>query len=177
MNVQEELKELTLRISRGDERAFKQFFDHYFNMLVNYAYGFVLDRSIAEDIVLELMVSIWSMGKKITTIQNIKSYLYRATKNRALNQIKQNEKFSFEELEDISLDSVTPESQLITKEKTEFIQHAIDSLPLRCRTVFIMIRDNKMSYQEVADILEISVNTVNRHMQDALNRLYNQLMK
>lgn len=177
MNEQDELKDLTLRISRRDEKAFKQFFELYFNSLVNYAYGFVLDRSIAEDIVLELMVNLWNMGEKISEILNVQYYLYRSTKNRALNHIKQSSKFSFEQLEDTSLDNITPEILLITKERAALIQHAIDSLPLRCRTVFIMIRENKMSYQEVADILEISTNTVNRHMQDALHRLYDKLIK
>jgi len=177
MFEQQELKDIILGISKRDERAFKRLFEDFFNTLVNYAYSFVLDRTIAEDIVLELMVKIWDLGPKINSIQNIKYYLYRSTKNRCLNEIKQSSKFSFEELDDTTLESTTPESLLITKERSAFIEQAINSLPLRCRTVFIMVRENNMSYQEVADILEISINTVNRHMQDALHKLYDQLIK
>ena len=171
-----ESKALILKIANRDQCAFKIFFEMYFNKLVNYANSFVLNKSLSEDIVLEIMVNIWNLEHKILEIQNIEFYLYRAVKNRSLNQIKLNSKFSFAELEDNSLDNITPESLLISKERTEYIQQSINSLPIRCRTVFIMIRDNKMSYQEVADILDISVNTVNRHMQDALQRLYKKLL-
>lgn len=174
---QEEFKPLQSAIADRDENAFKQFFEHFFNPLVNYAYTYTLDRNIAEDLVSDLMLTIWNMGDKLVEIKNIQYYLYRATKNRSLNALTKYRRYQYEEIEQVESVHLTPENILISKESNRQIEHAIESLPTKCRTVFIMIRDNQMSYQEVADILEISVHTVNRHLQDALKKLHHKLSK
>lgn len=172
---QEELKNLQSAIADRDQNAFKHFFEYFFNPLVNYAYTYTLDRISAEDLVSELMLSVWNMGDKLVEIKNIQYYLYRATKNRSLNALTKKRRYEHEVIEQVDSLYLTPENILISKESSRHIQEAIESLPTKCRTVFIMIRDNQMTYQEVADILKISVHTVNRHLQDALHKLHSKL--
>lgn len=176
-NDQTQLKTLILQIANRDQYAFKQLFENFYNALVNFAYSYTLDRATAEDIVSELMLKIWNLEDKIKDINNIQHYLYQSVKNRSLNTIKDQAKFQHTLVESQEPSYLTPENILISKERGEFIQQAIDNLPPKCRTVFIMIRDNQLSYKEVSELLDISINTVNRHMQDALNKLYDKLLK
>ncbi|MBL1409812.1 RNA polymerase sigma-70 factor [Sphingobacterium faecale] len=176
-NDQEELKALQLAIADRDEMAFRQFFERFFNPLVNYAFTYTLDRTMAEDIVSELMLVIWSMEDKLNEIKNIQHYIYKATKNRSLNACAKKPTYQHKATAQEDSAYLSPENILISKESHLEIQKAIENLPPKCRTVFILIRDNQMSYKEVADLLDISVHTVNRHLQDALKKLHNKLIK
>lgn len=161
-----------------DEKAYRELFFHFHSDLLYFSQSLLLEKQAAEDAVADTFVSIWTMEKKLLSVNNIKTYLYRAVKNNALNSIaKRKLLHDFTLASESPIYSYTPEHQLISKETIQSIEEAISALPAKTKTVFVLIRENGCSYKEAAEIMEISSNTVDRHMQIALSKIQKSLSK
>jgi len=161
-----------------DEKAYRELFFHFHSDLLYFSQSLLLEKQAAEDAVADTFVSIWTMEKKLLSVNNIKTYLYRAVKNNALNSIaKRKLLHDFTLAGESPIYSYTPEHQLISKETIQSIEEAISALPAKTKTVFVLIRENGCSYKEAAEIMEISSNTVDRHMQIALSKIQKSLSK
>ena len=79
------------RIRDGNERAFEELFRHYGQALVHFAHNYVRDLSIAENLVQDVFVAVWENRATLNPDCSIKSYLYTATKNRALKHLRHEE--------------------------------------------------------------------------------------
>jgi RNA polymerase sigma-70 factor (ECF subfamily) len=113
-------------------------------------------------------------------INDLRVYLYTATKNASLNYIskkaKQIEVEPYENLQVQMTDVVSPEQIMITKEMLQKIKEAVDSLPPRCKLIFKFVREDGLSYSEVAEILGLSVKTIDAQMVIAVARIRGKLM-
>jgi RNA polymerase sigma-70 factor (ECF subfamily) len=166
-------------IQSGDNELFEYLFLNYYEPLCFYAYGILRNRENAEEMVQDVFIKLWDGRKQINIQTSVKSYLYKSVHNKCVNFINHKrieEKFS-NEFKQENVDLVSPVSKdypianLLSQELGTAIQNAIASLPEQCREVFIMIRQDEMSYAEVAETLEISVNTVKTQLQRAITRL------
>ncbi|HKI45995.1 MAG TPA: RNA polymerase sigma-70 factor [Balneolales bacterium] len=165
-------------IQEGDATAFKLLFDTYYASLCEYAVSFVRLTPVAEDLVQDVFANIWNMRENWSPNHTIKSYLFRAVRNQALNYIKHDklEKSWAEQVrqnsdQDLVFDpEVSDHSDL---EKT--IYQAIDDLPPRRCAVFVLSRFYHLTYVEIADALDISVKTVEKHIRIALMQLYEEI--
>lgn len=165
------------KIRSGDSSAFSWLFRKYYEPLYFFATRWIRDTQVAEDIVQDLFVKLWTNRQRLQIESNLKSYLYRAVKNRTLNIQKQVSKMSHPE-DQSSLPNIsnsTPEQELIEKEKSTAIHRAIDDLPKKCRQIYLMKRYDNLTYGEIAEILDISINTVKTHMKRALKILLKKL--
>lgn len=160
-----------------DERIFKKFFIQSFDGLKLYALSFIKDEDIAQDISCQILWKIWNLQERLIAIESLVPYMLRAIKNRCLNQIR-NKSFEYS-LHDIANDSfvddISPESLLISKEKIAEIEQAIALLPAKTKQAFLLVKDQQLSYKEAATKMGIAVNTVDRHIQIALKKIYLQL--
>lgn len=156
-----------------DQHAYKKLFLHFYDTLIHFATDFLKKRESAEEIVSDALMKIWTMGEKLGEIQHIRTYLFISVKNRCLNQLKK-EKEVFVEVDfaHFQSSSLDPEHLLLSKELAEMLNAAIDQLPTQCKMTFTLIREYGCSYKEAAEIMEISVNTVDRHLQIALRKLH-----
>jgi RNA polymerase sigma-70 factor (family 1) len=166
-------------IAAGDQRAFRQLFDHYAERLTAFAFSIVKSREAAMEVVDEIFVKLWKQRSKAAAIHHIRTYLYTAAKNASLNYLsaKANrqvtEPFDFI---DIQLqDDRDPEQQLITSELFSKIRSAVEELPPRCKMIFKLVREDGLRYREVADILNLSINTVDAQMVIAVKRISEQV--
>lgn len=156
------------KIRRSDESAFKELFNYYYPRLLNYSFVIIKNHESAEDIVLEVLHSIWDQREKLNRIVRFESYLYVCTKNKTLNQIRENSKFlnvSFSKShykEYITYQN--PEIHYLTIELLKIVDKAILGLPEKTRLVYRLVKEDGLKYQEVADILGISVKTVNNQL-------------
>lgn len=167
---------LMARIALGDEAAFRQVYVFFYRRLYQFAFALVKTREPAEEIVEDVFVRIWQHRDTITSIQNLRVYLYTAVKNSALNYLSQKAKQSITEPFDhihIGMESPagTPEQILITAEIQQKIQLAVDALPPRCKMIFKLVREDGLKYKEIAGILNISVNTIDAQMAIAVKRI------
>jgi len=171
-----QLKELQVRVAKGDEMAFTQLYMHFGKKLIHFAVSLVRSKEIAEELVEDVFVKLWANRSSITGIENLTVYLYVAVKNRSLNSLSQKAKeliaAPFDYL-DTTLDEFASDRYdiMITSEMMASMQHAIDELPPRCKMIFKLIREDGLKYKEVSDILNISVNTIDAQMAIAVKKI------
>lgn len=145
---------------------FEELYRANFKRLCAKAYRITLDRTAAEDIVQDAFLTLWK--QKSANVEFREAYLYRSVINGSLNHIKKHKRLeSLPDEPNLSIDQ-TPLTSLQSKELQEKIQTTINSLPPACREVFLLSRYEQMSYQEIASFLNISVNTVEKHIGKAL---------
>jgi RNA polymerase sigma-70 factor (ECF subfamily) len=171
-----QLKELQTRIAIEDESAFTQLYLHFGKKLNLFAASLVRSREIAEELVEDVFVKLWASRQRITDIENITVYLYVAVKNKSLNKLSQkaNELITapFDFLDTTTDEFASdPYDLMITSEMMAQMQHAIEALPPRCKMIFKLVREDGLKYKEVAEILNISVNTIDVQMAIAVKKI------
>lgn len=169
-------RELQFRIAQGDEGAFTQLYIHFGKKLILFGISLVRSREIAEELVEDVFVKLWANRQRIAEIDNITVYLYVAVKNRALNKLSQkaNELIAapFDYLDTNMNEFATdPYDLMITSEMMDRMHQVIETLPPRCKMIFKLIREDGLKYKEVAEILNISVNTIDAQMAIAVKRI------
>jgi RNA polymerase sigma-70 factor (ECF subfamily) len=168
--------ELLERVAAGDQAAFRRLYMHFYKRLYHFALALVKTRESAEEIVEDVFVRIWQQRENIRAIKNLRVYLYTATKNSSLNFLSQKARQSITEpFDNIHVElndpGITPEQILITAEIHQKIQKAVEALPPRCKMVFKLVREDGLKYREIAEILNISINTIDAQMAIAVKRI------
>ena len=164
------------RFKNNDIYFFEQLFKKYYQPLVNFAYRYVQNVQVAEDIIHDVFVYLWNEREKLD-FTNIKVYLYNAVKNRSLKHLdrkKVESKYRAVEIV-MQTDVNTPETILINKELKESITAVINELPEKRREIFCMNRFDRLTYSEIAAVLNISIKTVETQMSRALKFMRNRL--
>lgn len=161
------------RIRAGDRDAFEQLFRSWYGKLASYAATLTSSRDGAEDVVQELFVTLWHKREALPELAKLPAYLLRATRNRALNQLR-SQRTAGKWLATQEADPATPavaESALIGQEVAARVQAALAALAPRSREVFLLNRDQGLTYVAIAETLGISVKTVETLMSRSLKAL------
>ena len=165
-------------LRKGEEKAFEYLFDRYYEGLLNYAGRIVRETELAHDLVQETFCKLYEDHASLNIHLSIKSYLYKSVYNSCLNEIKHQKvvsNYADRELLDFYFSEIvqTPEAELalLGEDINNALREAIDKLPERCREIFIRIREEKQSYAQVAEELDISIKTVDAQLQKAVTRL------
>ena len=165
-------------LSKGDQKFIDLLFDKYYTYLCNVVYRVINDADYAEDIVQEIFTDIWRKRESINIQTSLRAYLRRASVNRSLNHIRK-QRMKFEENEeaiiDIESNTIDGQQELEKDELEQRIHDCINGLPPKCKLVFSLSRFENMSYQEIADHLEISIKTVENQISKALRILRNSI--
>lgn len=163
--------------NRGLESDFKQLYhllyDRFFRIVVYY----LKNEEWTQEVVLDAFLTLWQKRMDLSDIDNFEGYYFIMLKNAALNYLNKAQKHAAESL-DIYHESITentPEKELLNDELLLVYVRALDDLPPKCREVFILIREQGLSYKEVAEQLNISVKTVDAQLQKAVSRLKIQI--
>lgn len=158
-----------------DERSYKQLFLAFHKSLQRFAYGFVKQREAAEEIVSDVLMKLWTMKEALLQIDHLKLYLFTATRNASVNYLAKNSKYTSWDIEHIApehdLSFYNPEELLLGNELQNAIAATIRSLPPKCQMAYLLVRENGFTYKEVAAIMDISENTVDRHLNIAMHKL------
>jgi len=171
-----QLRELQTKIADDDEGAFTQLYLHFAKKLMQFAISLVRVKEIAEELVEDVFVRLWANRKDIAHIENLTVYLYVAVKNKSLNALSQKASeliaAPFDFL-DTAIDefATDPYDLMITAEMMGKMKQAIETLPPRCKMIFKLIREDGLRYKEVAEILNISVNTIDVQMAIAVKKI------
>ena len=171
------IDELFELIKLGDQKALELLFTIYFPRLNDFARKVVKDDVVSQDIVQEVFVKIWEKKHQIESI-NLDAFLFRLVRNRCIDYIKHlkvvNNRMQeihilskYEELYRIDFIGDEP-YVLIEKELKQKIEKTIESLPERCREVFILSRMNGLKNKEIAEKLQINIKNVERHLSRAM---------
>jgi RNA polymerase sigma-70 factor (ECF subfamily) len=169
--------ELLERLRAGDQRAFDEIFRAHYARLVGVAESIVRDRAIAEEVAQDVMMTVWRLRDTIRVATSLAAYLYRSTRNRALNHVRRERVERAAEPYAGGLHGTTaPTDAAAAEQELEAATaDALERLPPRCREVFELSRVDGLKYAEIAAVLDISVKTVEAQMGKALRIMREEL--
>ncbi len=173
------------RLEAGDITAFEMLYNEHYAPLCHFAQRFVFDLDTAREIVQDVFVRIWEKKTSLPAEISLKNYLYTSVRNKCIDYLKhlnvKNEfrKKRIKEILDQGNNSSNtiddPLDGLITKELENAIKDAIETLPEKCREIFMLSRFKGLKYREIAKELNISVKTVETQMSRAFESLREKL--
>lgn len=179
MTEQEVRRYLRQMKEEDSQRAFREFYDLTYDRLFRIAYYYVRHEEWAQEIVLDVFIRLWEQRSTLPEVRNIEDYCFILTKNASLNYLEKENRhttLSAAPLPEPADQAESPEDALISEELFARYVKALDRLPERCREVFIRIREEKQSYAQVAEDLDISIKTVDSQLQKAVKRLKESIL-
>jgi RNA polymerase sigma-70 factor, ECF subfamily len=161
----------------GDGEAFMQvLFKSYYRPLGNVIYRVVQDRAVTEDLLQDVFLRVWNNRDSLTITTTYKAYLYRAAMNAALRHAERRKRqVGWDEagIPEPARDSTA--EQLDAQEAEQLVALALEALPPQCRAVFLMSRQEGLSYQQIAEALDVAPKTVENQMGKALRIMRDKL--
>ncbi|MCY1636152.1 RNA polymerase sigma-70 factor [Marinifilum sp. D737] len=157
---------------------FRKIFDQYFASLVGFANTFVSDIELSEDLVQEVFVSLWEKQDEYQNEVSLKVYLYRAVRNKCLNNIKHEQvknKYIAESIPKLETEEFFLD-QVLSEEVSRLLYRFIGELPKQ-RQQIIRYSLLGLKNPEIADIMGLTVNTVKSHKMHAYKELREKLGK
>lgn len=169
-------KEIILKIRNKDQSAFKEVFQkHYFELTV-YANQYLFDKGLCEDVVQDIYIKLWEKADTIEIKTSLKSYLYAMVRNRCLNKLKAL-KITYTG-DNYILDYANKNAQTFyfLEDNNKHILHqkileSIEDLPNKMKLIVKLRFVNNYQYKEIANELNISVNTVKTQLKRAKVKL------
>ncbi|MCE5331179.1 MAG: RNA polymerase sigma-70 factor [Bacteroidales bacterium] len=174
----EKINDLIARIAKDDTRAFEILFHLYHKRIYAFAQNLLNSADDAEEIVQNVFLALWNQRKNLNISGSFTSYIFAIARNMVYEHIRQKinkQAFSEYYLEHNVEYSFITEEEVAYNELEGKIKQYIDLLPERRREIFILSRIEKMSYKEIAQKLNITENTVDTQIRNALNTLRRQL--
>lgn len=173
-------RSLVLRLIEGDEDAFCELYAAYKNRLIYFAMRFLKSREYAEDIFQDAFAVVWQGRRFINPDASFSAYLYTIVRNRILNQLRDlsnQDKLREQILSQAVNYTNETKDEIIVNDLRQFISRALQQLTPRQREIFQMSRERQMSHREIAEVLGISVNTVQESISISLRTLRTYLEK
>jgi RNA polymerase sigma-70 factor (ECF subfamily) len=172
----EPITKLCLQIAElDDEVAFGHLFRYYYPGLLSFVQAILKSREPSEEAVEDVFLKLWENRKALPAINNLNYYLLVAAKHTALDYLEKMQKQAVINLDDVAFElgemRVNPETTLISAETIRIIQTIIDGLPARCKLIFRLVKEDGLKYREVAELLNVSVKTVETQMSLALGKV------
>jgi len=170
-----EIRILLQKISEsGSQTAFREFYNIFYDRFYRIAYFYVKNEAWSQEIVIDAFTKLWEKRNTLTDILNIEDYCFILVKNLALNYLTKESRNDFIPLEagqEKDSQHASPEETLISEELFALYVKALDQLPERCREVFLRVREEKQSYAQVAEEMDISIKTVDAQLQKAQSKI------
>jgi RNA polymerase sigma-70 factor (ECF subfamily) len=176
MTENEEIKSLLKEVSlEGSQAAYKELFMRLHERLKKFAYSILKSHEEAEELVSDIFIRIWQKRERLTEIESPRLYFYTTVKNLAFTRLSRQKREVSVSGDDwlVKMDSVffDPEKLMMTEEIIRQIRQAVNELPPRCRLVFLLVKEDGLRYKEVAQLLHLSVKTIENQMTIALRRI------
>jgi RNA polymerase sigma-70 factor (family 1) len=158
-----------------DAQAYKQLFIIFQPSLIVFANSIIKSKEISEEIVSDVFLKIWEKRHSLDKVENLKFYLFTAVKNRAINKLQDVKRNTSISIDETSVEFTSlyhdPEQKMISAEMVAQIQAIIRNLPPRCQLIFKLVKEDGLKYKEVAELLQLSIKTVENQMTIALRKI------
>lgn len=162
-------------ISEGNHLAFEKLYKEYFAKSYSFALYFTHSEELSKEVVAEVFLSFWKNRESLCKVKSIDSYLYVSIRNQALSMLRKKSCIRQEPIElftlHIAAEGDDPEDKVLHEELESLVEKAFGQLPERCRMIYYLIKEERKSYREVADLLGISERTINSQMTIARRKL------
>ena len=171
-------KKLLKHLKKGKTPAYTYLVDLYYEQLCNYAKNLARDDYQSEDIVQNVIVRIWQQRDKLNSNINIKNYLYRSVYNEFIDQYRRSNAITALEKKYIEgLDIVLEDEEFNNSERImAMVMKTVENLPPKCRETFLLSKKEGLTYIEIAEYQNVSVNTVEKQIGKAI-RIVRETLK
>ena len=171
---------------RREKDEYGKVYTFYFPKLVRFCQTYLLSQEEAENLVQDIFLYLWEHPGVLESLGNRNAFLFTMVKNRCIDYLRkqtqaQSRKRPLYELEEKELKlklyslQAFDENNLSTSEIEAIVQNAINALPERCREIFILSRMEGLRHKQIAEKLDISVNTIESQITIALRKLREEL--
>lgn len=175
-------------MQQGKEEAFRELVENYQLMVVNTCFGLIHNKEDAEDVAQEVFIELYRSIQNFRSDSKLSTWIYRIAVNKSLNYIRDNRKNKwFHSLEtDFSVktdktghlvkeDSGHPEFDLENSQRAELLREAINGLPNNQKVAFTLNKYEDLSYQEISEVMEVSLSSVESLIHRAKKNLQKKL--
>jgi RNA polymerase sigma-70 factor (ECF subfamily) len=165
---------LFCRLADGDEEAFRQLFHHYNKLLQPFVVKLTRSPLAAEEVLQEVFLKIWAHRRKLAGVDNPKAYIIRIVSNESMNYLHvqaKHERLAKEMLRIPTDEALSPEQSFFHRETEQCLQQAVEQLPLACRQIYRMSREQYKRIPEIASELNLSHSTVKNQLVKALKTI------
>ncbi|MCP4439073.1 MAG: RNA polymerase sigma-70 factor [Aureispira sp.] len=161
------------RLRANDPSVLKAIFYKYYTTIYRVTYRFVSNDATAEDLAQDVFMKFWEKREQLNIRESLGGYLRRMAVNEALGYLRKNKKIELEEIDNRTMGGTAQsgEDLYLGGELEEVLNKAIESLPPKCKTVFLLSRFEQLTYREISERLGISIKTVENQMGKALRVL------
>lgn len=176
MDKNKYIKDLQQRISLYEElNAYKQLFSFLFPSLYNFSLVIVKSKEIAEEIVSDVFIEIWLRRKSLLKIENLQFYMFISVRNRSVKTRKKEKIKSHLFIDETNVEFISdygcPDEGLLEDDLKKKVKNAIKNLPPKCQLIYKLAKEDNMKYKEIAELLHISIKTVDNQMGIAIKRI------
>ncbi|ATL45809.1 RNA polymerase sigma-70 factor [Chitinophaga caeni] len=174
--IQRKINELFVDMAtNNDEESFRLLYDHCFVRVLRFSYSLTRSREVAEEITNDVFLHCWQKRASLQHIRNPEVYLFVVARNKAIDFRRKQANFHHVDLlEDIHVEIAlesNPEEMMISAEMVRRLELSIEQLPPKCKMIYLLIKQYGLKYQEVANILNLSIKTVENQLSIAVKRL------
>jgi RNA polymerase sigma-70 factor (ECF subfamily) len=166
-------------LAKQDLFAFEKLYHFYYMPLLSFCSKFIKDECIAEELVNDVFLKIWTNKNNIVISSSAKGYLFTSVRNIAFDYLRKTKHENFTDLSEVqqqicntaATDTVIDNTQL-----TEVLERATEALPRQCKLIFKMSREEGLKYHEIASKLSISIKTVETQISRALKIIRTKIL-
>ena len=165
-------EQLLRAIAMGNTEALEQLYARYWQHLFTAAYNVLKNKAVCEDIVQEAFLQLWQRRETLDIKTTLQAYLFSVIRYSVFKHIKKEQSHSqaFQHLPE-RLHYITPEEIVIEKNIRSQLAVIVNSLPEKCREIYLLSREEQLSHNEIASLLNISPKTVENHITIALKKI------
>jgi RNA polymerase sigma-70 factor (ECF subfamily) len=183
-NIQETLmmytnEQLLQQMSDGDRQAFTMLYRRYWEDLFITAAKALRAKEAAADVVQDVFLSFWDRRNELDIQGSLAAYLHTSVRYKCIHYIEKNitRRDYLLQLAEVEVSNSSPDAEinLQLKEMQQSITKTVEEMPAKMQEVFRLSRQEHLSYKEIAEHLNISVETVKKHIQHALHLIRTSL--
>ena len=172
-------EQLLLSLREGDEGAFTEIYNRYWEQMALYVLKVIRSREEARDIVQEVFVSIWRRRQELVISGTLIAYLLKSVRNLSIRYIERNlSRYQFLDTLSGRVDHLTrlpAVNSMELKQLEDSVDKAVAALPPKMREVYLLSRQENLSYREIAQKLGIAETTVKKQISNALKQIKNNV--
>lgn len=165
---------LFLQLAQNKEAALWQLHKTFFHRIYRFVFAIVGNKESAEEVVNDCFLDLWEHRQLLTNVGQPEVYIFVCAKNRALKHLRKQQNYTrtLETIHDFPCQiELSPYDLMVSSEIQRKINAAIHSLPPQCKLIFSLVKENNLKYREVAQILGLSLKTIENQMAIALKKL------
>ncbi|UYQ94815.1 RNA polymerase sigma-70 factor [Chitinophaga horti] len=168
------------RISRGEEKAFRQVYDLYFSRLSAFVFKLSKSTHITEEVIQDVFLRLWQSRAQLADVEQPEAWIFTMARNRCtdlLRSLAASGHFNADLPEQEPAAAYSAEERLSVNELRQLVQEALEALSIQKQTIFRLSKEEGLSHDEIAERMQLSKSTVKNHLSESLKHIRGHIQK